>query len=232
MAVTSDTRLKFQVICGDQTYTYDLPGTGEGTVFPLNMGDGTYTFRVMENISGDQYACLWTQDADVALESEFAPFLRPSQMVEYDENSACVARAQELAADCGDDADVVTAVYDLLVDTISYDQEKADSVQQGYLPDPDETLATGKGICFDYAALAAAMLRSLGIPCKLITGYVEPDEIYHAWNLVYLEHQGWITVEIRADANTWKRVDITFAAAGVSPEELDDNALYTTRYTY
>ena len=44
------------------------------------------------------------------------------------------------------------------------------------------------------------MLRSEGIPCKLITGYVG-EETYHAWNSFYVESEGWITVEIRAKAD-------------------------------
>ncbi|MEA4966205.1 MAG: transglutaminase-like domain-containing protein [Oscillospiraceae bacterium] len=232
MSVSSDTRLKFQVLRGDEKYNYDLPNDGTPTVYPLNLGSGDYTFRVMKNVTGCKYTELWSRTETVALQSEFAPFLRPSQLIPYDANSACVAKARELAAACQDDVAVVSAVYDWMVEAVSYDRNKAERVQSGYLPNPDATLESGTGICFDYAALAAAMLRSLGIPCKLITGYVDPDEVYHAWNEIYLDHQGWITVEIKAGADTWKRVDITFAASGVSPSETDDDALYTTRYIY
>lgn len=118
-----------------------------------------------------------------------------------------------------------------MVKNIQYDTEKAATVQNGYLPSPDETLRTGKGICFDYASLAAAMLRSEGIPCKLITGYVG-EETYHAWNSFYLESEGWITVEIRAKADEWQRVDITFAAGGMPAGEIQNDSEYTTRFTY
>ena len=82
----------------------------------------------------------------------------------------------------------------------------------------DETLSTKKGICYDYAALAAAMLRSQGIPTKLITGYVSRggSELYPAWNMIWLEASGWLTVEIRAPRHAWQRIDLTFAAAGQS----------------
>ena len=87
------------------------------------------------------------------------------------------------------------------------------------------------GICFDYASLAAAMLRSLGIPCKLITGYVG-ESTYHAWNSFYLENEGWITAEIRVSANHWQRVDITFAAGGMPAGQITGSTEYTTRDTY
>ena len=56
-------------------------------------------------------------------------------------------------------------------------------------------METGKGICFDYASLAASMLRSQGIPTKIIFGYVAPDNLYHAWNMFYTEEKGWTKVE-------------------------------------
>ena len=227
----SEARLKFQIVLGQTKYHYDLPNDGTAAVFPLNMGSGTYTFRLMEHVGDSSYACIWSQSVEVTLKDEFQPFLRPSQMVNYSDQSQCVAKARELAAGCGKDIDVASAVYSYLVKHIRYDNQKAATVQSGYLPFPDETLQTGKGICFDYAALAAAMMRSLGIPCKLITGYVG-DDIYHAWNSFYIRDQGWVTVEIKAPANRWKRVDITFAAGGVDDRELDDDSRYTTRYTY
>ena len=42
------------------------------------------------------------------------------------------------------------------------------------------------------------------------------SELYHAWNMIWLEESGWITVEIRAPRHEWQRIDLTFAAAGQS----------------
>ena len=167
----------------------------------------------------------------MSMEDEFQPYLRTSQIVPYTESSDCVRLAKELASSCDSDADMASAVYDYLVKNVKYDNKKAKTVQSGYLPVPDETLETGKGICFDYAALAAAMLRSVGIPCRLITGYVD-EETYHAWNSFYLSEQGWVTVEIKAQPKSWQRVDITFAAGGTSAEKLLNDERYTTRFVY
>ena len=41
--------------------------------------------------------------------------------------------------------------YTYVTEHITYDYDKADSVEAGYLPDVDETLQSGTGICFDYA---------------------------------------------------------------------------------
>lgn len=228
----SDQAVVLLVIFGEQQYKYWLPRDGSAVALPLNMGDGTYRLRVMENITDSTYAETWAGDLPVQLADEFQPYLRPNQMVNYTQDSDCVALAARLAGSCEDSTQLVSAVYGYLVENIVYDQPKADTVQSGYLPDPDETLATGKGICFDYAALAASMLRSQGVPTRLITGYVSPNDLYHAWNQIYIQGQGWITVEIKAQPGNWQRVDITFAAGGTSTDYLTNDANYTDRYVY
>lgn len=230
-SATGDSRLKLQVICGDVKYNYDLPNDGTPQCYVLQSGSGTYIFRVMQNTTEDKYAELYSTSADVQLESEFAPFLRPSQMVSYTADSRCVAKAAELAAQASTASGVVANIYAYIQNNIRYDTQKAETVQAGYLPDPDETLQTGKGICYDYASLAAAMLRSQGIPTKLITGYVQPGDLYHAWNMIWLEETGWITVKIEAPANSWERIDLTFAA-GASAAYTGDGTGYTDRLTY
>lgn len=230
VSASSAKRLKFQVICGEEKYNYDLHNEGTPEIFPLQCGNGSYTFRVMENIQGNQYAEKTSTTQQVELQDEFQPFLRPNQYVNYNADSDCVQKAAELAGKCYSDADLVSAVYSFLCDTVRYDHDKAENVEKGYLPTPDETLHTGKGICFDYAALSAAMLRSMGVPTKLVTGYV--GDLYHAWNVIYLKEHGWITMEIRADAEKWQRIDVTFAASGTDAAFLTDDGNYMERYVY
>ena len=232
-SATNDNRLKFQVTKDGQTYNYDLPNDGTPLVCPLNMGDGPYTFGIMQNTSGSNYVEITSASADLTLGTEFEPFVRPNVFCSYDADSRCVAKARELAAGAENQGDVLEAVYEWITENIRYDTEKAAALADatGYVPNPDETLGTGTGICFDYASLGAAMLRSLGIPCKIITGYVSPDGIYHAWNLVYLDGS-WISVEVNVESKTWTIIDLTFAAAGASQEYVGDGTTYTERYTY
>ena len=60
VSAVSDSRLKFQVLKGEETYTYDLDGDGTPRIFPLQCGDGTYTLRVMENVTDNKYAELYS----------------------------------------------------------------------------------------------------------------------------------------------------------------------------
>ena len=123
----------------------------------------------------------------------------------------------------------VAAIYNYVVRTLSYDYDKAATVQSGYLPNLDEVLRAKKGICFDYAALMTGMLRSQGIPCKLVIGYA--GTVYHAWISVWSEDTGWIDSAIYFNGTTWQRMDPTFASTGGGV--FDPNSItYTTKYIY
>ena len=228
---TSASPLKFQVLCNGNSYNYDMPNDGTTEAFPLNMGDGTYTLRVMQKIEGNNYVQLLSTQVDVRLNSEFEPFLTPSIYCDFNAESDCVKKARELAANAKDQAAAAEAIYSWIVDNITYDTEKATQMQNvtGYLPDPDETFHTKTGICFDYASLAAAMLRSVGIPTKIVTGYVADQSIYHAWNMVYMQDK-WVNVSFTAPEGEWTRIDATFAASG--PQVVGGKDDYVDRFTY
>ncbi len=231
-AASSSSRLKFQVTCNGQSTNYDLPQNGTPIVCPLTYGNGSYTFRVMQNTSGNNYVELYSTSAQVALASEFDPYLRPNVFCNYTEGSACVAKARELTANATNQGEAVKAICTYMVENISYDNDKAEKLKgaSGYVPDPDSTLASGTGICFDYASLGAAMLRSQGIPAQIVTGYVSPDNIYHAWIMVHIDGT-WKSAQFSVDPNTWSRVDLTFAA-GNGNQNVGDGKSYTDRYTY
>ena len=235
VSATSSSRLKFQVTSdnGSMVYNFDLPGDGTPISCPLTMGDGTYTFTVWENTSGQSYVLLGeAADQQVQLADEFQPFVKPSIYCDYDAQSESTRLANELCASAQNQGDALRAVYEWIVQNIAYDEDKAAQLASatGYIPSPDATIDAGSGICFDYASLAAAMLRSQGIPCKIITGYVSPDNIYHAWNMVYIDGT-WVDARIDVERATWTRIDTTFAA-GSGSSYVGDGASYTDQYTY
>lgn len=233
-SIVNPSRCKFQVIHAEMSYNYDIPSDGTPIIVPINMGNGPYTFKFMQNTSGTSYVEVGAMEVDVTLSSEFAPFLRPNIFCSYTSTSDCVTKAYQLASQAENEGDVVRAIYEWIVRNVSYDTNKASELATttGYIPYPDETYSTGYGICFDYASLAAAMFRSLGIPCQIITGYVGPENLYHAWNMIYIDGK-WVSVEITVDPDKWTRVDLTFAAAdGSNTAFIGDGSSYTDRYVY
>ena len=156
--------------------------------------------------------------------------------VNYSRDSECVGKAAELAANAETALDVVEAVYQYVCDNVTYDKELAAQVQENpkvkYVPDLDQVLKSGKGICFDYASLAAAMLRSQGIPVKMVFGDVSPNNVYHAWNMFYTEQTGWVSVHFEVKSGDWNRLDLTFSANGADDTFIGDGSNYLDQLYY
>lgn len=238
----TDKSLKVMIDKGSTTYTYDLNGKGNYDAYPLQMGDGSYKIRVLENVSGTKYSVKQTADIAVKLSNANAPFLVPTQMVNYSDTFEAIKKATELSKDKATDLEKVDAIYDYIITNIVYDDDKAATVKSGYLPNIDTTLSTKKGICYDYASLMASMLRAQGIPTKLVTGYSSHLSTFHAWNEIYTDETGWLSLnKFYFDKDTWRLMDSTIASTG--KQSGNDNAMeyinslidaknYTKQYEY
>jgi transglutaminase-like putative cysteine protease len=65
----------------------------------------------------------------------------------------------------------------------------------------DEALRARAGVCQDFAHIMTALVRSVGIPCRYVSGYIAPreaqtdragDNATHAWVEAYLPTLGWV----------------------------------------
>ena len=228
----TDRRLKVLVKGPTTTYQYNLP-LSEWVVLPLSDGDGTYQAGIYRNTDGSKYAMVMMAEFEVTLSDDFAPFLRPNQYVNYLNAPATTQLGAQLCAGLTHPLEKVAAVYEYVVQNLSYDKEKAATVKSGYLPVLDDVLARKAGICFDYAALMTAMLRCQEVPCKLVVGYA--GSTYHAWISVWTEEDGWVDGVIFFDGHSWKRMDPTFASSEQNSQEILDfieNGTYTVKYLY
>ncbi len=211
------------------TYTYTLHGGYE--TFPLTSGSGSYNITVFENIEGDQYSTAFTTDISASISNEFGAYLYPNQYVNYAESSKVSSLSEELAYSANDDLEVVTNVYNYIIENFTYDYDKAATVQSGYLPVVDSTLSSKNGICFDYAAVTASLLRIQGIPTRLEIGYV--GEVYHAWISIYTPETGWINGIIEFHGTSWELMDPTFASTSKKPKDfITQPGDYSTKYVY
>ncbi len=233
--IGSSHKVKLQITGPDSvTYTYNLSvDEPKDEVFPLPAGDGEYMVNVYENIEGTQYSMVFTKPVQVALTNEFSPFLYPNQYVNFTKDNLAVEKGSELSYSCNSDLEVVSAVYNYIVENIEYDYEEAQTVQSGYIPDIDEVLTTQKGICLDYAVLMSSILRSQRIPTRMEVGYA--GTAYHAWISTYIEDIGWVNGIIEFDGNEWSLMDPTFAS-NTDADELKsfigDGSNYTVKYIY
>lgn len=224
---------KVRLKCGSVQYDHDL-AAGKREYFPL-MDSGSYSVKVYEHVSGANYAQLIDGSFDVSLRSATEMYLYPNKYINFNSSSACVKKAAELCAGETDDVEKIALIFTYLTDTTVYDKQLAATVQSGYIPDPDSTLASKKGICFDYASLFAAMCRSQGIPTRLVIGYADPD-IYHAWNEVYTDETGWITPELFLKKKGYNITDATFYASNSNKEKIaayiSNDGNYKAMYRY
>jgi transglutaminase-like putative cysteine protease len=228
----SNAKVKLQITCPDSvTYTYNLHSGYE--VFPLTAGNGSYSLSIYESvdIEANKYATAFSQTIDVSIDNEFGPFLYPNDYVDFTKDSLPVAKAEELAYSADTDLDVVASVYNYMIENFTYDYDKADTVQSGYIPVVDDVFQSKTGICFDYASVTATMLRSQGIPTRLEVGY--KGDIYHAWISTYIKDVGWINGVIEFDGTEWHLLDPTFASTSSSPQKfIMEESDYITKFVY
>ncbi len=244
---TSDpTDVKFVVLAPgmdslEDAYRYNIAQDGEYYAFPLSEGNGSYELQLFKRTSGNSYATLMSVTVDAEISDPLKPFLIPNQKIRYEPNSLSVKLANELTKDETGVVKKTESVYNYVIKNIVYDKEKAAGIDSNpaYIPDPDETLRTKKGICYDYAVLTAAMLRSQDIPTKVIFGYaaVSPGSppVYHSWISVYSDETGWIDKIIEFKVDIWTRMDPTFAAGAndkTMAEFIGDGSNYTDGFFY
>ncbi len=230
-----DGKIKFRVEDAEGVqYTYDLHDKEGYQVFALHSGSGEYTFKTFEQASGSEYYNVDTRTLNVNIEDELLPYLYPNQYVDFSLQSDAVNKAEELYRYTETDLDFIAEVFYHIMDVVDYDHDKAqqavDGEIAGYLPVIDETLSSGMGICFDYAALMTAMLRSQGVPTRLVIGYA--GDVYHAWISVHTAETGWIEDVIEFDGQQWKLMDPTFTDGGADSEYTGDGENYAEKYVY
>lgn len=129
-------------------------------------------------------------------------FLQTSAHVAWGDPVA--AAAVECAERAGDDAvDVIMAVHE----SVAGLEFRAGTTQVG--TPVDDVLAAGAGVCQDFAHLAIAMYRHLGIPARYVSGYLftvddstgedsVTDEVEvetHAWIEAALPGWGWLALD-------------------------------------
>lgn len=192
--------LKMRVSKDGAVYTYDLNNDGRYEVFPLQMGEGTYKCTLYRNVKGNKYAKDAEIKLSVDLNDEYAPYLVPSQYVNYELESLAVQKSLEICEGLETDEEKLNVIREYIVSNFKYDYERARSNPAAYLGDVEGCFETKLGLCQDLSVVAAAMLRVQGIPTQLVIGYA--DKNYHAWNNVLIDDE-------------YRRLDISALLSGV-----------------
>lgn len=193
---SSKKRHKVMIAKAGVVYTYDLDAARKSETFPLQSGSGTYAITLLENKSGTTYRQIATASVELSALAADQVFLGSVQNVNWKESKKAAALATQLTAGKKTNKDKAQAIHQHVISNIKYEDKETGVA---YLPSVDETLASGKGMCYDYASLMAVMLRSSGIPTKLVMGSTTYVTEYHAWNEIYLDGK-WVIVDATVDA--------------------------------
>lgn len=132
-----------------------------------------------------------------------AVFLKPSQMVQSEHEEIKVL-ANKLTSGATTQAGAVEAVLNWVADSVKYTYNPPEY-------DALYTLRTGKGNCQNFAHLSMALLRSVGIPSRIVGGislkrqwkvpveggYLVQDmgQGGHAWMEIYYPDLGWLSYD-------------------------------------
>jgi len=208
---------------GNDKYDYNL---ANGAHYPLQKGNGTYNVLVAQLISDNKYKVVSQENVELKMDNENAVFLQSIPLVDWNNDTKAVAEARKLTNAATTDMEKVQAIYTYITQTIKYDYEKARTVQTDYIPNLDAIYDTSTGICYDYAAVFAAMARSQHIPTRLVMGYeASAPDVYHAWNQVYLkDSQQWVTIDTTYDA--------TRVQSGQAAPMIKNDADYSVTHIY
>ena len=160
---------------------------------PLQMGEGVSTVAAYAVTANGQEKRLEIS-FEAVFSKPYAPFLSRSLYVNWREDGACARFASAACAGCGSELEKARALYREAERRLTYDYALAER-ETGYrIADPEEVLARGSGVCWDYAVLLCAMMRASGIPAQLAVGHYEPTGTNHAWVRAFAGG-GWITAD-------------------------------------
>ena len=201
--IPKDKTIKLMITKGASSYTYNLFSSGGTEDFPLQQGNGTYKVSVLENTTGNKYKALFSEEVNLSINNMNSVYLSSVQNVKWSSSDKAIVKAKQLTQGKTTDEEKVKAIYNYIVSNVQYDYSLASSVANDYIPNINNTLSSNKGICYDYASLFAAMLRSVDVPTKLVMGNTSYVKQYHAWNEVLLNGK-WVTIDTTVDAGLVK----------------------------
>ncbi|WP_354699959.1 hypothetical protein DSM112329_00217 [Paraconexibacter sp. AEG42_29] len=107
---------------------------------------------------------------------------------------------------------------------------------------PEEALKERHGVCQDFAHVGVACLRSLGLPARYVSGYMETDpppgreklvgaDVSHAWFSVLMPGAGWLDVDPTNDQVVGGRYIVTAYGRDYQDIAPVSGVIYTRGYT-
>ncbi|MDA0335559.1 MAG: transglutaminase family protein [bacterium] len=151
----------------------------EGPLTAIYAARGSHTPRT-------QPAAAIGEVPSMELPAHVLPYVYPSR---YCESDLCVALASEVFGSLPRGYGRVLAICRWIHQRLRYE-----SGSSGASTSALQTLASGSGVCRDYAHLGIALCRALNIPARFLAAYapgLQPPD-FHACFEAYLDHHWWL----------------------------------------
>ena len=221
---TSGKRLKVMIQQGDKKYTYNLDEKGKLESFPLQLGNGQYKISIMENTTGTKYRLVTSKTVTLKMSNPNDVYLNAIQNINWSTDSKAIQYAKTLVTTSTSANDKISTYYKNVVANYSYDYDKLATLTTLYVPDIDSTFKDKTGICYDFSSLYASMLRSQGVPVKLVKGYTPNAVGYHAWNEAWNAATGeWMIIDSTYDLQViLKKKDVKMVKASSEYEKVNE----------
>ena len=220
----------------DPTRIYDV-GENRYAEFTVKDPKADFDIRISVTLKLFRYdltAASAAARATPLTEAERAAYTKSERFIEKDHPSIIEAAAR---IDGADEVDTVKKIHDFVVQSLSYDNAKAEGdLSNTY--GAARALDIKRGVCVEYADLFIALCRAKGIPAKYIGGIPTEGESLgkgHAWAEVYLTGYGWVPTD-----PTWGDTGaVTFEKLRPSyiyltdvrhDEVINDSDIFTCRY--
>jgi transglutaminase-like putative cysteine protease len=147
----------------------------------------------------------WNAVRDLIRGAQIGPALEASEFV-FD--STLVKASEALAEYAGSSFPKGRPILEAVMDLTGriHKDFKFDPKATGVSTALEEVFETRRGVCQDFAQVEIGCLRSLGLPARYISGYLETDpppgtarlvgaDASHAWISFYAQGLGWIDVD-------------------------------------
>lgn len=144
-------------------------------------------------------------------------YTKPSDDIQSD-NPDIIKLSKEITAGLKNDYEKAKAIHDWICNNIWYDMDAYKTNSNYGDTSALGTLSSKKSVCQGYSSLTVALLRSSGIPAKLVMGNalgidsakewtsetISKDDINHTWVEAYVDSR-WISIDATWDSdNTYQ----------------------------
>ena len=174
----------------------------ESAVFKFSYPEDEIEFRMKSKVKTTSPLVLITKKVSfpiVSLPDEILQYVEPTKVIDADDGSINVVASQLVEG--GDD--LYKAVFKIAKWTRENVDYNLSSVTAEVSQKASWVLAERKGVCDEITSLFIAMLRSVGVPARFITGYAYTNSPLfpeswgaHGWAEVYFPGYGWVPFDV------------------------------------